>query len=135
MADQQPLQDEHPWLSPGKFSSWVWKKLFTRQGAIFFCAVSIAIGIYWYFDANKPWMILLSPIVIVVFGLFLFLAGIVAVFGDSFADWAMEKMFHPPDPKNSFHQLLYFIFSTIGFVLAAYVLDIGNPDVHGYWHH
>ena len=135
MDDQLPPQDEHPWLSLGKLSHWAWEKLFTRQGAIVFCAVSVVIGMYWYSDANKPWMILLSPLAIIVFGFFLFLAGIVAVFGDSFADWAMEKLFHPPNPKNPLHQLLYFIFSAIGFVLAAFVLNIGAPDVRGYWHH
>ena len=135
MANHQPLQEEHPWLSLGKLSHWAWEKIFTRQGTIVFCVGSIAIGMYWCSDPNKPLMILLSPLAIIVFGFFLFLASIVAIFGDSFADWAMGKLFHPPSPKNPLHQLLYFIFSAIGFVLATFVLNIGDPDVRGYWNH
>lgn len=100
-----------------------------------FSACSLILGMYWFSDASKPWTILLSPLAILFTGLFLLLASIVAIFGDSFADWAMKKIFKVPDPKNPFHQFLYFVLSAIGFVLVAIVSNIGDPNIRGYWHH
>ena len=136
MNDQSPLQDEHPWLSLGRLSGWAWQKIFTKQGALVFFASSIALGMYLYSDTTKPWMILLSPLPIVIMGFFLlFLVVIVSFLGDAFAGWAIGKMFKSPNPKKPSHQFLYFALSAIGFVLAAIFLDIaiGDSDFRGYW--
>lgn len=131
MSDQQ----EYLWLSLGRISHWVWEKSFTKQGTFIFTAFSLALGICWYSDAHKPWMVLFAPLAIIVIGFVLFLVSIVGVFGDSFADWAIGKIFKSPNPKNPSHQLLYLLLSTIGFVFAAIIIDIGDPHVQGYWHH
>ena len=92
-------------------------------------------GIYWYSDVHKPWMVLFAPLAIIVIGFALLMICMVAVFGDSFADWVIGKIFKSPNPKNLSHQLLYLLLSTVGFVLVAIIIDIGGPDVWGYWHH
>ena len=134
IANQIPVRDEHPWLSLDNLSHWVWGEIFTRQGVSVFCAVSVFIGMYWYYDIDKPWMLLLAPLAIVVFGFLLFMIATVSVFLDSCADWSMDILFHPPNPKNPIYQLLYLLFSITGFILVALFLTIGDPDVRGYWH-
>lgn len=131
----QSQQEEYPWLSLGRISHWAWEKSFTKQGTFIFVAFSLALGIYWYSDVHKPWMVLFAPFAIIVIGFALLLVSIVAVFGDSFADWVIGKIFKSPNPKNPSHQLLYLLLSIVGFVLVAIIIDIGDPDVWGYWHH
>ena len=128
-----PAQEDHPWISIGKFLNWTTEKIWTKRGATFFCIASILIGIFWYYEDDRPWMILFSPLAILALVVFLFFASIAAGIGDLFADWVMGKLFRQPNPKNSFHQLVYFILSSFSFVLAAVVLNFGDSDVRGYW--
>lgn len=79
-----PAQEDHPWISIGKFLNWTTEKIWTKRGATFFCIASILIGIFWYYEDDRPWMILLSPLAILVLVVFLFLAGFAAVI-ESFA--------------------------------------------------
>ena len=124
-----PVQEDHPWISIGKICSWTTEKIWTKRGATFFCIASI----FWYYEDDRPWMILFSPLAILALVVFLFFASIAAGIGDLFADWVMGKLFRQPNPKNSFHQLVYFILSSFSFVLAAVVLNFGDSDVRGYW--
>jgi hypothetical protein len=85
MSDQSQ-QEEYLWFSLGRISHWAWEKSFTKQGTFIFITFSLALGIYWYSDAHKPWMVLFAPLAIIVVGFILFLVSIIAVFGDFFAD-------------------------------------------------
>ncbi|MGL4233846.1 MAG: hypothetical protein ACRDAM_14335 [Casimicrobium sp.] len=125
--------EEYRWFSIMSVTQRVWDKLFTRSGSILFCVFATACGVAWYSKSDQLWMILLSPFAIAVFALALFLMNIVAIFGDEFADWALRKAIKTPDSRNLFHRLLYFFLSSVGFVLAAVVLGLGDPDVRGFW--
>ncbi|WP_395009769.1 hypothetical protein [Undibacterium sp.] len=129
MPDKQLQEDECKWFSIGRLSHWVWCKILTPKGFTVFSIISTMIGVYFYSRSDKQFMLLFAPLAIIIIGFFLFITGIVAVFGDAFAGWAMEQLFNKPDPNNTLHQILYFIFSSAGFVFAAFILDIGDPHI------
>ena len=135
MDDPAQADDEPIWFSPGTLTRWVWEHSFTRTGAIIFAICSTTLGAYWYYDPEQLWMLFLSPLAILVVAFVLLLAALVAVFGDLFADWLIEKLLKKPDATNPLHQALYLLLSSVGFILAAIVLGTGDADVRGYWHH
>ena len=95
-----------------------------------FSAIATVLGALWYYEPERPLMVLAAPLGIVVLGFALVLAMIPTVIGDVFAEWAIEKIVSKPDPENATHQVLVFVLSSIGFVGAAFVVGLGDMPAY-----
>lgn len=137
MVDDDSPQSNHRWLSLGAVGGWLWERTFTRQGAVivgFFC-LSIAFVVASSLQKPWYWPVLFSPLVFIFLVTALLLFMVISFVGDTSADWAIEKLLSNPNPRNPLHQVLYLLLSCFWFVVMAFFLGMGDPDIRGYWRH
>jgi len=113
-------RDFEAWVSIGNFTGWVWENLVTRAGVVILCTCALVVSALEAFLMGNPWLgMVYLPFAIIGLGFLVILAGLIGFTGDIFARWAIHKVVAGPSPKNNWHQCLYFILSSVGFILAA----------------
>lgn len=122
--------DIEEWFGVHTMTTWLFSKMLSKIGIVALVLVCLSVGYDRYLTTGNPWMILYAVGLVFPFAIIIFFAMLIALFGAMFADSAINKIFSNPNPKNPAQQLLFFLFSCVGFFLFALLAGAGSPDFY-----
>lgn len=110
-------EDNQSWLSVGLLFSLIWNFAFTRLGVLVTFLVTIFVTLMYYNDKGIV-IFALAPFLTIFFYAILIALAFLVFVSEIFADWAIDKIFKKPDRMSLMHNVVYFLLSSFGFILA-----------------